>query len=193
MKDLKMMFDTALEMVGECGIEYGNITSVTINYRAKSRFAQCKYNRAMNTYSINVNHLILDDNADEDKIMSTLIHEILHTCKGCMNHGKQWKQYGQIVKNNFGYDIARTSSYSDFGITNPYDNDERAKRKNNYVFRCVGCGQTIKKERMSKFVQYYKNYTCGICGCDFEFDSVNSNKQILGLKPNTVYIENNQG
>lgn len=89
MKNLNELFDYAMWVVEECGIETGDITNVTINTRAKKRYGQCR--QTGNKYMINISAFILSDDTKEDAVMETIIHEILHTCKGCMNHGREWK------------------------------------------------------------------------------------------------------
>ena len=56
---------------------------------------------------------------------------------------------------------------------------ERNTKKNNYVFKCEHCGQYIRRERFSNFVQRYTHYTCGICGGKFQFIPEESNMSIL--------------
>ena len=180
MKDLMEMFNYGMEVVEACGIETGIITDVSINTRAKKRFGQCRYNRVTDTYSINIARFILDDDIDDKAVMETIIHEILHTVSGCMNHGKKWKSLGKIIEREFGYTITTTDNYSKFSDRLAEERKvERNIKKHNYVFRCKDCGQTIYRERMSNFVKYYKHYRCGKCGSDFEFMASESNMQIL--------------
>lgn len=184
MKNFMTMYYSALEVVEcTCGITTGTIVNVTLNYRAKNRFGQCKRN-VDGTYELNFNHLIFDDKANDNAVMETIIHEILHTCKGCMNHGKEWKRLANIVKEKTGYEITRCGSYSDFGIDSPIK-----ERKKNYVFKCEKCGQKIVRQRMSDFVKRYDKYRCGICGGNFQFIPEESNHQILTVKPKSQYVE----
>lgn len=191
MKNLMEMFNYGLEVVEACGIEYGNIVDVSINTRAKSRFGQCRYNRVMGTYTINISKFILDDDIDDKAVMETIIHEILHTVEGCMNHGKKWKSLGKIVEQKFGYCITRTSDYNKFSDNLEKKMEvERATKKSNYVFKCAGCGQIIRREKMSKFVKYYQHYKCGICGSNFQFIPEESNMSILGLHSTIQKVAN---
>lgn len=191
MKNLMEMFNYGLEVVEACGIEYGNIVDVSINTRAKSRFGQCRYNRVMGTYTINISRFILNDDIDDKAVMETIIHEILHTVEGCMNHGKKWKSLGKIVEREFGYCITRTSDYNKFSDSLEKKMEvERATKKSNYVFKCAGCGQIIRRERMSKFVKYYKHYKCGVCGGNFQFMSGESNMQIWTVNPRLASVAN---
>ena len=59
MKDYMAMFNEALDVVHGLGIETGVIVDVSLNYRAKNRFGQCRRNNVYNTYELNFNYLIL--------------------------------------------------------------------------------------------------------------------------------------
>lgn len=177
MKDWKNMFYHALDICDNCGIEYGEIVKVELNYRAKNRFGQCR-RKPNGTFELNFNYLIFDDNADDNAIMDTIIHEILHTCYGCFNHGKKWKTLANIINNATGYNVSRCGNYADFGLESP-----KKEKARNYVFRCENCGQEIVRERMSHFVKLYDSYTCGCCGGKFQFIPEESNCQILTRKP----------
>lgn len=177
MKKLYELFAEAKAIVEDCGIETGIITDVTINRRAKKRFGQCKYNGYTGTYSINISEFILADDVDTHATMETIIHEILHTCDGCMNHGKLWKRYAEIIRVNTGFNVTRTSSYEKFGLERPQT------KKENYVFVCEDCGQVIRRDRMSKFVKNYHHYRCGKCGGHLRFDSENSKMELWTANP----------
>ena len=178
MKNLNELFEYAMWVVEECGIETGTITNVKVNTRAKKRYGQCTYRGLTGTYEINISSFILADDTDENAVMETIIHEILHTCKGCMNHGKEWKRLANIVYQKSGYRITTTSTREKFGLESI-----PTKAKNNYVFVCEDCGQVIRRDRFSKFCQHYHDYRCGKCGGKFRFDSENSNRQILTVNP----------
>ena len=185
MKDYMAMFNEALEVVYGLGIETGEIVEVKLNYRAKNRLGRCTRNNIFCTYTLEFNHLIFSDEADEDAIMNVLIHEILHTCKDCMTHKGEWKRLANIVNANTKYNITRCANYESLGIEDP-----KEEKKHNYVFVCEDCGQVIIRERASKFTRNYHAYRCGKCGGELRFDESKSNYQILTTKPKYSYVEN---
>ena len=185
MKDYMAMFNEALEVVCDLGIETGEIVEVKLNYRAKNRLGRCTRNNIFCTYALEFNHLIFSDEADEDAVMNVLIHEILHTCKDCMTHKGEWKRLANIVNTNTRYNITRCANYESLGIESP-----KEERKHNYVFVCEDCGQVIVRERASNFTKNYHEYRCGKCGGKFEFDAEKSNYQILTARPKYSYVEN---
>ena len=135
-----------------------------VNTRAKKRLGQCKLtNSWLRCFEIEVSSLLLNDDIPEETLANTIIHELLHTVEGCMNHGKKWKYYAEEVHDKLGIDIKRLASSSEVGIE-PYRPTESIK----YMFRCNGCGQEIKRRRRSQFVIHYHNYKCGLCNGNFE-------------------------
>lgn len=148
------------------GIQPGNITKFIVNTRAKSRWGQCRKlpNR---TFEININSDLLRDDIPIDGLKSTLYHEILHTCDGCMNHGEKWTALAAKVTRYYGVKVTRTDSAFDKGFTEEQANEYK-ERKVKYRFVCAGCGQKINKIRSCDFVKHPERYQCGICHNKFE-------------------------
>jgi len=48
--------------------------------------------------------------AGKQSLINTIMHELCHTCRGCMNHGSKFKKYGDMVYKNFGYKIETYST-----------------------------------------------------------------------------------
>ena len=142
------------------GIEYGNIIEVKTNTRAKKRWGQCK--AIPGGYSINISVILLDERNDEQGLKETIIHELLHSCKGCMNHGKNWKYLAEKVNKAYNYNIKRCSSADDKGVqeeTRPISDNPV-----NYIIKCNQCGHIYTRIRMSRAVQHPELYRCGRCG-----------------------------
>lgn len=148
------LLQEGIKQVISAGITPGNINpNVKINTRAVKRFGQCKkVPDAKYDYEIEINAKLL--NVSKEKLMNTLVHEILHTCKGCMNHGKTWKAYADKMNDKFGYDISRTTSYEKIGIERP---------ASKYTVECQGCGVQIGRQQRSKLITQTHLYRCK-CG-----------------------------
>lgn len=114
MKNLEEYAIRCMEELDAIGIEYGNIVEVKANTRAKKRWGQCK--AIPGGYSINISVALLDERNNEQGLKETIIHELLHSCKGCMNHGEKWKRLAQKVNRAYGYNIKRCSSAEDKGV-----------------------------------------------------------------------------
>ena len=89
-------------------------------------------------------------------LRATLLHELLHTCYGCQNHGKRWKAYAQRVGEALGVEITRTVPLE--GPAQPL-RQEPVK----YLLQCQSCGRLIPRRRLSKAVKYPSRYRCP-CG-----------------------------
>ena len=165
MRDLQRYADRCMAMLDNIGVKYGNIIEFTVNTRAMRRWGQCK--AVPGGYSININYVLLDERNDESGLINTLLHELLHSCMGCMNHGENWKRLAEKVYREYGINIRRTSDAAEKGV-----NTEVMRRGSGMSIRhkyvCEGCGQVITRYRESKFTKNYKNYKCGICHSDFK-------------------------
>lgn len=166
MKDLEKMFDRAIEIINECvnGVEIRPIKRpITINTRAKTRWGCCKCKSILGECEIEISSRILRDNVPDDATMGTIIHEILHACKGCKGHGGQWKRYADAVNRKYPqYNITRTSKADAFGLE-----DEQDKFRQKYAIRCIKCGSVHYSSKMSKSIQHPERYRCK-CGGSLE-------------------------
>lgn len=156
---LNAMFNKALKIADECGLKYGTITEIKINSRLTRTLGVC--NPGPNeTYWIEVNKNVLEK-CNDDFIMETILHEIVHTCPGCWNHGKEFKETGmQITRKYPQFKITRTANAQAAcadGI--------RFNPKEKYVLKCEKCKREFSYSRMTKAVKYPWAYRCK-CGGD---------------------------
>ncbi len=160
MRNLKEYTIRCMKELEAVGIEYGNIIEVKVNTRAKKRWGQCR--AVPGGYSININAVLLDERNDEQGLKETIIHELLHSCKGCMNHSEKWKRLATKVNRAYNYNIKRCSTAEDKGVQE--ETTPISLHTVNYVIKCNKCGCTYIRKRMSKVVQHPERYRCGCCG-----------------------------
>lgn len=168
MKDLMELFHECIDELDSIGIKYGRIVRVEVNTRAKKRYGQCRMvirSRDWDEcrYSINISSCLLEDDLPDDGVKNTIIHEILHSCEGCMNHGERWKQKADYINIKLGYNIKRTSSCEEKGLSR-----EIQVPNYKFMYKCKNCGKTVGRMRKSKFTESYNRYRCGACGGEFE-------------------------
>lgn len=163
MRDLQIIAAQCMRELDVLGIKYGEVISFEINTRAKKRWGQCKRIYG-NKYSINISYRLLEDDTPMVSLKNTIIHELLHTCKDCMNHGENWKRQADKVNRAYGYGIKRCNSAEEKGVKELPEESKKIKHR----FVCKGCGQTIDRMRESRFTKYHTYYRCGRCGSDFE-------------------------
>lgn len=104
---------------------------VEVNSRAQRRLGCCI--RKEGAFTIQVSARLL---GQPELLRNTLLHELLHTCYGCQNHGKRWKAYAQKVGQALGVDIRRTAA-----VEGPWEPLRREEVK--YLLRCQSCGRVI--------------------------------------------------
>lgn len=103
------------DMINEC-IDICKAVNIPIsksiifgNSRGERTHGYCKLKTDPRThgvvYLVNISSYLVND--EEKK--NTIIHELLHTCDGCFNHGTLWQHYGNIIKRNYGIEITRCS------------------------------------------------------------------------------------
>lgn len=126
--------------------------SVRVNSRARRRLGCCYYRDG--GYVIEVAERLLED---EDALRQTLAHELLHTCRGCRNHGETWKAYAGVVNATLGMEITRLAPAG--------EEDQIPLRRDTvkYILECQSCGKRIPRSRMSKAVKQPWRYRCK-CG-----------------------------
>lgn len=126
---------------------------VMINRRATGRFGACK--RIADGFEIEISHRLI--NASDSACISVLAHEVLHTCHGCMNHGKRWRQYAECLSRAFDVNIKCSVSCAELGI------EDISPDQYKYRVICSACGKAVCRRRASRLVTYPENYRC-TCG-----------------------------
>lgn len=161
---LDRVFNECIEELNAIEVPFRRITDVTVNYRAKSRWGQCKteYDEYGLCFSINISAILLTDEAPEKGLKETVIHEILHTVKNGMCHTGEWLKWVEVVNDCYGYHIKRTNTAEDKGIDAEVFKAARTQ-KIKYRFRCADCGAEINRTRESNFTKHYTMYRCGKC------------------------------
>ena len=131
------------------------LPQVQVNTRAKRRLGCCFYQGGR--YWIEVSDRVLGDGA---LLRQTLVHELLHTCPGCRDHGAEWKRYAGYVNGKLGTDIQCTVKLE--GAYKPLRHEEVK-----YILRCQCCGKEFHRMRMCKLVRAPWRYRCP-CGGKLE-------------------------
>lgn len=125
--------------------------AVRVNRRARTRFGCCVQRNGR--YYIEIAGQVLK--AEEGTVCQILAHEVLHTCRGCANHGLRWKEYAQKMNRQYGYDITRTDSFEKLGLE-----DTRPMK---YMVVCQRCGRRMPRMKRSPLVDHPERYRCR-CG-----------------------------
>jgi len=142
--------------------------TLSINKRAKRRLGCCKHNRRILPlrYEIEISEVCSD--LSDFELRNIVMHELVHTCPGCMNHCKQWKELIRKINAAFGYNITTTADYKRLGL-----DDAVAKPIYNYKVTCVNCGQSLYRMKRSKLISNPGLYRCSHCGGRLEVKKIN--------------------
>lgn len=165
-EDLDKMLKKGIEMLKESNIPISKSICPNIRlFRSHRRFGQCcgplsSKNKTSYAFVIEISEYVLQ--MSERAMMNTILHELLHTCPDCMNHGPTWRAYAAVAKTDWGYNIRRI-----IGDKEKKDLEmlrEGFKRKDyQYIITCPSCGTVWKRRINSTFVQRAELYTCSRC------------------------------
>ena len=137
-----------------------NIIDVIVNKRAKKRLGCCRRvrdNEGKQGYVIEISYLVAD--CSEKAKNTIIVHELIHTCPDCFDHGKKWKEYSRQASLFLGISVKRTADYAQLGIEEPQE-----KEKVKYILKCPQCGQVYKRKRSCPLIKEPGRYKCGKCG-----------------------------
>lgn len=158
---LELAIQDTKDILNNCGIEYGPIDNVDINFRAKSRWGQCTYHRNTRSYSIEVSSMLFMDGVEWESLLDTLVHEFLHAHKDRMCHTGEWKRCAEIVNQNYPVlNIKRCTSAAEKNVPeNSITTDVK------YIIICDRCGGRNQYRRKSKIVSLIMKQQKGSCQC----------------------------
>lgn len=162
MKNLEKLYKECLLELDAIGIQYGKIASIKENSRLTKTWGNCRRISPRNTkwedcsYEIKISSRLLNDSVDDNAVKNTIIHEILHTCENCLNHGNTWKIQAEKVNREYPqYNIKRTTSFSEKGIS---ENDEYK-----YIIECSTCHRKWRYRKKTKVVNMHEFLKCPFC------------------------------
>lgn len=132
------LYDDARAIVEECcGDVIEDIETVSINYRSKKRWGCCKRRNGIN--HIEISNRILRDDIPYEKVLTVMIHEILHATYGGHSHGKVWQERAQKVMAKYPeYKITRCTPASEFGL-------EARKVERKFAVQCPVCKKRVSE------------------------------------------------
>lgn len=100
---------------------------------------------------------ILDEQKAKNKLLSTVVHELIHTIPGCMNHGKLFKEYAARVNSKYPFlSIQRCTSMASYGVQKPV-------KKYSYIAKCSICNREWKYVRKPRIYNYISLCKCPYC------------------------------
>ncbi len=164
----------ASEVLEECCPTYKRPEKLIITMSNAKSFWATVSKPAPNTIKVKVSRVfeqIPDDELFDRRLMGCMIHELVHTIPGCMNHQAPFKaQAAKINKIYPQYQVQRTTSMTEYGIP------KREKAPYKYAVICTKCGCTSSYRRLPQIWTYvnkgFSPYTCSRCGCSSFYGEV---------------------
>lgn len=147
MKDLDTLCLYCTGVLDSLNIPYDRNVSVKYNGRISRKWGYCR-KLPQGHFEISVSVVLGEDDAPDKAIKSVIFHELLHTCPGCMNHGKKWKEYARVVSKITGVRIRAVSDA------------ESMKIKEKYIVKCRKCKYKMRFPMRPRDCKRY----CPVCG-----------------------------
>ena len=158
MKDIRKLAGQCMTDLASVDIPYGRVKLWIVNCRAKARWGLCK-KRSDGYFEIEIAEALLKDDVDDIATKNTIIHELLHTCPGCLKHTGRWKQYADKVNRLLPqYSIKRTTSAEEKGVA-----VRRKEPVYRYCLKCSNCGKEILRQKKTAVIEHPERYRCK-CG-----------------------------
>ena len=117
MRDLDACVLECKKVLDELKIPYRKF-HYSYNGRIRNKWGYCR--KVLDEFQIEIAIRLSETDVPKKTLLSVLYHEILHTCPGCFNHGKNWKEYGKLIKKKTGIQIYETSSADDMKVDSHY-------------------------------------------------------------------------
>ena len=185
MKDVQKLFNECVMEMESIGMDISTrILEVKVNSRLSRALGRCGIvYRTMEGgawYRIEIQPNMLADGIADRVPKNTLMHELIHTCPGCMNHGYEFQRRAEAVNRKLGYNIHTTTNSESLEAAGV-----QLKRKSaNYRIVCMKCGKTVEtRSRWSSTLEHIGSYRHSNCG---------GNLKVVGLNGNVIWSAANQ-
>lgn len=149
----KMVYSFREDMLSR-GIKVGRVINVRFTESSRN-YGTCQ-RVMMGCYEITITDLGLHGD-----VMSTIVHELIHTVDGCMNHGSKFQSIAKELSRVYNLDLGTHASKKEMAMTREY-----RISKARYVIKCSNpkCSCLILRERAVGVVKHPERYTCATCG-----------------------------
>lgn len=139
--------------------QYKGFVKVRIS-KARSKWGSVKLDYHTGDFSLTISDCfeeIPDENKARIRLLSTVVHELIHTIPGCMNHGSNFKYYAALVNRKYpALKIQRCTSMKEVGVC---ANTKPAR----YIAKCSCCGKEWKYSRRPKIISCIDQCKCPYC------------------------------
>ena len=154
------------EILQECYSKYNAPTIYRIDYKDKSKsyWAKIGFKKNLPGYFLRIGGLfsmIPNEDLAQTRFQSTIIHELIHTIPGCMNHGRKFHYICNLVNRRYPeYQLQTSTDPKSFGI----EEEALEIRKPKYKIICLNCGKEYIYYKKPRY--HISDYSCSKCHKD---------------------------
>ena len=173
MKDLQKLYALVKAEAISAGIPVSShIMRCSVNTRLRKAMGRCikKTNMLGVCYEIEIAGCMVADGVDDMEIRDTIMHELIHTCPGCWDHGNVFHHFADIVNRKYGYHVDTYADREQLEAAGVVIKDPGYK----YMLKCNVCGHEFKRKRWSDVLRYPELYHCA-CGGGLSTFDINGN------------------
>lgn len=167
MKNLSRLFSETLSEAYSVGLGVSDkIVSVTVNSRLSRALGRCvqvwdAWNRCY-VFKIEIQPCMLADGLDDRIPKNTIMHELIHTCDGCFNHGPEFQYRAGIVNRKLGYNVHTLSDAEQLKAAGVV----LKETEYHYGIVCDKCGHMVQKRKrwsstLERIGDFRHGGTCG--------------------------------
>lgn len=162
---LNVLAKQAMHELDVIGVKYTKPTCWKLS-RATSYFGTTIRKKNIITgkweFVIKVSLMKLDEAVKDERVMDTIIHELIHTVDGCFNHGPNFKRLASLVNDCYAcYNISRCAIADEAGISREVVK-KYEKPKHRYTVCCPNCNRKFVYAKQTKLVKILSGHA-GIC------------------------------
>ena len=169
MRDLNKYVDICKKELDSIGIQYRNPDKWIVSGKLTKSlgYSEIYYDGISNKTKgiiskipkIVISKRILNDKYPEKYLKETIIHELIHTCDGCTDHGSGFKRIARIINKELGYNIKRCASPDEAKI---YHEMYKPKERK-YSIECPKCGSRWNYKIKCNTYKHPERYRCSRC------------------------------
>jgi len=164
-QDVKREIEECVSLLAEIG--YLDVTKnhyeVDFSTRRVKNFGTCQ-KIGIEQFKIILNkHYV--ELASPENVHNTIMHEVIHSVPGCMNHKAPWQAVASKVNRNYNFTKLERLGHDDNYYKTYITNHRRGCLDYKYEVVCDYCEASWKYKKMSKVVQYAPEGKCTCPHC----------------------------
>jgi len=153
----------------EIELPFQQDVSFIVNSRFTNAKGRCDYNLYNKNCVIQLSKLMLE-HCDEEEIINTICHELIHTLPQCRNHGHIFQNWCQKFNQKFNMNMATRYKITDQSeaYQKAQKMSSRARQEKKFLVTCLNCGKTFRRARKLN----PDNYRCSSCHGNLKIERI---------------------